>query len=1219
MTPYYVDPVGGDDTTGDGLTLGTAFETIAHALTVAVSGDQIILTTGTHTLSATLQPTQDDLTIKPVAGFGSKPFIDYAPGNDAFLLTSLTNFRIEDLRFSGGDSTIVLSTSSNGLRVVRCEAAGTSGTFVQAISGLSGTDNLVVGCDGTGSGVAGADGVAGFGTAPFEVVGGSYTGYNGAGSDGLTNHETSTMVVTFGVFEGVYYPPVEIDDCNDGIHFTNTSGTNYVNGARIQNCVDACIKHQSTSGSAKTVITNTVLVNNSASGTATSGCVKSVGFGNIELYSSVLDNQLDSVTTWALHANSLDANVTAQNCIFTGALTNNARYIRFATNNWSNIDLLDNNTFHTKVGSEFNAGGSLGFSTLADLERFTYTGGSGTPAVNETLTGATSGATATVASFEGTGSILVRNISGTFQAGETVSTASLTGATLGALPAGKLFEANGQVADPLLVGSIAADYANANVQAGSPCIDFGADLTGVAAPYTDQDHRGWPRPTGVAWTGGAFQVQLATKLAYDTPPTSPVTVNATWPTFEVSLRDAGDQLIANENQLITITLDSGSGVLGGTLSKLSVAGVATFDDLTYDTAEPITIDVAPVTDATTLQDRAVTVDPLVTDPTYGDGVVTVAGSDPIPLFDPQGLGSPGVLDAGLCVEISGLRVFNTTNTDAVLRVQNPLDGSLIGVVGLPANHQYGLSMSWRGDDGQVPEFLLDVAGAITKVNASYRIVACPTQPEASMDIIVIAGADQAVGLNDGPIDIAGADAIDPNVFQLGQGVDFGNYFAAANSIVPAQHPLQHRAQAAHSDTDYEVSGQSQLVGFGLALGKRYAALRPGRKVLLIPCAEAGSSLESGDWSKGGTLYAELVARVNAAISRGHRLAGMVWWQGRNDSENAGALPLNTASADDGRRYGERFARLLANLRRDLTPDSDGNHHEKPVLVVQASGDFLTTFSGTGTTRIDEFQQKVANEVPAGKFVANTVGGTWVIDTADGLGVNVDAATQRALGTAMADLLLAGTTSELKMRVHALSGALVDDFGGVLYNRGTGTVSVVTDGDRGDVMSWPDDTTALRISTALPVNPVRGYTKMCWFKGTVNGASIMHLISSVDPTAAHQFALQVRASHNDLTPTAVAIGGASLDGDWHHLALKWTGAQFRIHIDGVFVAFTAANGGANVPNSVRIAIGAISVDGGQTFEDGIGAGRLLDDVRVYDRALTDAEILGIYTLTNAPVG
>ncbi|MEO7653898.1 MAG: sialate O-acetylesterase [Bryobacteraceae bacterium] len=95
-------------------------------------------------------------------------------------------------------------------------------------------------------------------------------------------------------------------------------------------------------------------------------------------------------------------------------------------------------------------------------------------------------------------------------------------------------------------------------------------------------------------------------------------------------------------------------------------------------------------------------------------------------------------------------------------------------------------------------------------------------------------------------------------------------------------------------------------GLGLTFGKEMVR-ETGVPVGLIPCAQGGTSLEQ--WSPAlasqgaASLYGNLLERVRLA---GGRIAGVLWYQGENDS------PPETAPT-----YGSRFEAFVPALRRDL--------------------------------------------------------------------------------------------------------------------------------------------------------------------------------------------------------------------------------------------------------------------------------------------------------------
>ena len=77
------------------------------------------------------------------------------------------------------------------------------------------------------------------------------------------------------------------------------------------------------------------------------------------------------------------------------------------------------------------------------------------------------------------------------------------------------------------------------------------------------------------------------KLAYDPAPATPVTAGAIWTTFKVEIRDQYDNLTTSTDN-VTVTPSIGTFASGNT-TKAAVAGVATFDNLTYTTTETITV------------------------------------------------------------------------------------------------------------------------------------------------------------------------------------------------------------------------------------------------------------------------------------------------------------------------------------------------------------------------------------------------------------------------------------------------------------------------------------------------------------------------------------------------------------------------------------------------------------------------------------------------------
>jgi len=70
----------------------------------------------------------------------------------------------------------------------------------------------------------------------------------------------------------------------------------------------------------------------------------------------------------------------------------------------------------------------------------------------------------------------------------------------------------------------------------------------------------------------------------------------------------------------------------------------------------------------------------------------------------------------------------------------------------------------------------------------------------------------------------------------------------------------------------------------------------------------------------------------------------------------------------------------------------------------------------------------------------------------------------------------------------------------------------------------------------------------------------------------------------------------VDGDWHRVGLAWDGSRRRLYADDVAVADDTS------PVSMPESIGATQIGAGSTLAPGTFWTGLIDDVRIYNRAL-----------------
>ena len=97
-------------------------------------------------------------------------------------------------------------------------------------------------------------------------------------------------------------------------------------------------------------------------------------------------------------------------------------------------------------------------------------------------------------------------------------------------------------------------------------------------------------------------------------------------------------------------------------------------------------------------------------------------------------------------------------------------------------------------------------------------------------------------------------------------------------IIAAQEPLEHHTQL------------NQSIGFATTFAELYRRkhLESGRKVLIIPCGQAGSGFQDSKWNIGGYLYTDAHRRVEHIYryASKSKLVAILWHQGENDIGNS---------------------------------------------------------------------------------------------------------------------------------------------------------------------------------------------------------------------------------------------------------------------------------------------------------------------------------------------
>ena len=89
--------------------------------------------------------------------------------------------------------------------------------------------------------------------------------------------------------------------------------------------------------------------------------------------------------------------------------------------------------------------------------------------------------------------------------------------------------------------------------------------------------------------------------------------------------------------------------------------------------------------------------------------------------------------------------------------------------------------------------------------------------------------------------------------------------------------------------------------------------------------------------------------------------------------------------------------------------------------------------------------------------------------------------------------------------------------------------------------------------------------------------------------------------------AYASTSATISTDWHHLAIRWTGSDYEIYLDGTQVKNTDGQSGSG--SKANIAISAFSI-GRRNNNSRFFAG-LLDEVAIWTSPLSATDVVAIY--------
>ncbi len=151
-----------------------------------------------------------------------------------------------------------------------------------------------------------------------------------------------------------------------------------------------------------------------------------------------------------------------------------------------------------------------------------------------------------------------------------------------------------------------------------------------------------------------------------------------------------------------------------------------------------------------------------------------------------------------------------------------------------------------------------------------------------------------------------------------------------------------------------------------------------------------------------------------------------------------------------------------------------------------------------------------------------------------------------------------------------------------------------------------------ISTDFVVNPADGvFSVFAWIKGDVPGQVVISQADGTgsgetwlgaDPVSGKLMTGLVPPPAGRFVPQPLVSDFVVADGQWHHIGFAWDGSYRNLYVDGTEVAKDAA-----VQASLKSADGGLYIGTGKTLDAVTFFSGLIDDVRIYNVALSADEI------------
>jgi len=148
-----------------------------------------------------------------------------------------------------------------------------------------------------------------------------------------------------------------------------------------------------------------------------------------------------------------------------------------------------------------------------------------------------------------------------------------------------------------------------------------------------------------------------------------------------------------------------------------------------------------------------------------------------------------------------------------------------------------------------------------------------------------------------------------------------------------------------------------------------------------------------------------------------------------------------------------------------------------------------------------------------------------------------------------------------------------------------------------------------VGTQFILDPAVGiFSVLAWVRGGAPGQVVLSQMGganwlSADPSEGKLMTNLSRPPGGRIPPPSLVSDFVITVGEWHRIGFVWDGSNRTLYVDGVEVAKDALNG-------LESATGGFYIGTGKAMEPGTYFSGLIDDIRIYNRALSTEQIAAL---------